>query len=180
MSRENYEDPTLDAVEAELLRSACGDGEPLSADAEARLAADPALRAEREADVALASALRDALAPEALRPELEGKIWGRIEADQPVVRAHWFGWRVLAGAAVAAAVMFGVLVPEVEAPAPVVPDGGGEGAAIVVQWDASEELEELEEDVTAISQRLEREASAETLLPWDAEDDWDLPPAEDA
>ena len=135
--------------------------------------------------------LRVALTPEPLPPSLRRKIADELDARQAVIRFPWSRTLRVAGAAVAAGLLAAAMIPRgqwstappAHAPGAATVQLSGEDVAAIatacalVGWDspADYSVDVLAERVDDVARAVRREAGATTLLPWDPEDDWDVP-----
>jgi len=184
----------------ELTRLMCEAAEPSRA-LRAHLAACGACRETLAANRKLADALRTALQPEPLPAALAARIRGamdkracKAEACEAELRTTgartWvWPWRIATGAA-AAALAAAVLVPALLPKAP--QTGGrragdvaltGDEAAVaatcwgLTAWDGPMEdaVQYIAGRVNDVTRTVARDPAGERLLPWGAEDDWDVP-----
>lgn len=175
----------------ELMRLACGDVIEPDPTLRTRLEESAELRERLQETTELVDTLRSALAPEPLPADVEARIKVALD-DWPVTRRIW-NWPLrIAGSAAAACLLAALLLPWQGSPAS---DGGlaaansfdlteADAKAIVAaHWAlCSEDLADysvavLEQCLETTARRLERDATAESVLPWGPEDDWDMPPA---
>jgi len=176
------------AVRRELLRYEGPLDVSLPRALRAHLDACTGCRAEWVEQRELLAALRAALAPEPLPKSTVRQIETRLL--QRHVRRYRPALLRAAGVAVAAGIVGVLLLPSrtdqpsqpVEKPAAGVTITADDAAAIaaavgVLTWDSPVDysLNGLAERVQDTAQQLGRERGSTTLLPWSAEDDWDMP-----
>jgi hypothetical protein len=178
------------AYQDELLRLTCGDIAEPSDSLRAHLEACPACRESAVAARELIRSLEAALAPEPLSDELVARIHARFDTAAAPTRMVWtMKFRVACTVAAAAAVT-ALLVPwglRTHSPATTGTEIAeiklsAEDATTIVaaftrlDWDSPEySVEALQEKIEDITQTVERDKGAQTLLPWGRDDDWDVP-----
>ena len=190
MTKQQRIDPERE-LSHELLCLACGDaGEP-SATLRARLDESAKLREQLEETTELLTTLRSALSPDPFPAHVEARIHAALD-ELPVARRTWRWPLHVIGSAAAACLLAALLLPWRGGP---VSDNGlpsgsrfdlteADAAAIVAaHWDmGSDTLADysvgvLEQHLETTARRLERDPTAESVLPWGPEDDWDMPAA---
>lgn len=187
MSRQP-EDPTGDPLRMEALRLLCGDEELSSDELRAKLHADAAFRDDFEATRELLDELRGALTPAPLDPRVEMTIRARMNAAVTPRQSPWIWSLRVAGVAAAAGLMVALLV---QTPTTMTSIKTGTqialspadaealvSAYVASQWEGPTDylVDSLADRVDEVAERLERTSSSETFLPWQPDDDWDLPP----
>ncbi len=189
MTPDKHHNP-CDAFADELLRLCCGDDEHPSPALTEHLDACPRCQAAFDQTADLVGTVRELVEPEPLTAETTQRI--RAAFDPRVThRATYRLWSLrLAGMAVAACLLFALAWPGTSTDTARVTastNGGialsADDAAVIVAaysqfaWEGPTEysVELLEEQVDDVTQQVQRRAKAESYLPWDSDDDWDLP-----
>lgn len=170
----------------ELLRVACGD-ERGDMPAAARQHAESCekCRAALAESQELLAAVSTALQPEPLSATVEARIHARLnQVTVSAPRATLRLLRPICTAAAAACLLIALLIPRggYEQTPVTIALSGEEASAILsayaaLQWSGSVEysIDQLNTQIDDIKQVVQRETDADSVLPWDAEDDWDVP-----
>jgi hypothetical protein len=194
MSHERESDPCATQRE-NLLWQMYGDASTMPAELRAHLATCAACRAALESSQRMSAALRTALRPEALSAQAVQTLQQRLSAE-PARR--WLArpyLHRLVETAVAAGLVAALILPwwwhrsgsrdQQGSPRRGITLSSEDAATILaaytcVGWDGTTDtaLRLLADEVSGVSRTLQREAGTETYLPWNRENDWDLP-AED-
>jgi len=144
-----------------------------------------------EADQRLVGSLRSVLRPEPLPAMLESRILADLERRTAPARRPGLPPVHMLWLAVAACLAVAVLRPPGLAPQPAdrlgsVRLSAGEAAEIaaaygLLNWDSPAEytLQTVDASLESIERTLRREPGGAVVLPWDREDDWDVPPTAD-
>ena len=174
--------------ESEFLRVACGDT-VLSGAAREHWESCDACRAVWLENNELIAALRRALAPRPLGADVSSQVLARLMPVRPVGRSRaWMQW----AGALAAACLLAAWLPTWQSPVAETPSERHGASAMslsredtaeiiaamrVLNWEnpAERSLEGLVRKAEQAAARMERAKSADTLLPWSAEEDWDIP-----
>lgn len=185
------QNPTCDDLRDELVRLACNSAAASSPALRAHLANCPQCQRKLAADRQLLGDVGAALRPEPLSNELATRIAERLAAQTGVTRGRWFSARPLVGAAaVAACLLIVFLVSRGTQPAPSREDSRarlgltkGDETAIteayaLLLWESAEySVDSLAERVEQAVQAVGRAPGGNAVLPWSADDDWDVPEA---
>jgi len=176
----------------ELLRCSYDAGVEPSPDLRAHLDACEPCRVLLDETRSLVQLFSTALRPEPLPSSARQRIVSRLDAEFRTGRHRWVLPLRILGTAAAACLLVAVLVPwrggvgdtkpGTETGEPVALSEN-DTAVIAAAWmlsswdDAAIEysVDALSEKVADVSQMLEREEGSGSLLPWGADDDWDLP-----
>ncbi len=185
--------PSCDGFRDELTRLSCAAEAP-SAALRAHLAECRTCRESLAADRELVDALRTALQPESLPPELAKQIRDEISEPRcvfvvggiPRRALHHLLWWSAAAAAVLVAILLPRFLRQSTAPDGVVPSVTAlspDDAELAAQcwgltaWDSpiKEAVQYVAESVDEVARVVTRDPAGERLLPWSADDDWDMP-----
>lgn len=179
---------TCDDRRDELVRLACDSTAVPSPELREHLANCPRCRRKLAADRQLLGDFGAALQPEPLSDELAARIAERLAAQTGVMRGRWFSALPVVGAAAAACLLIAFLVSRGTQPS--MEDSRvrlgltqsdetaiAEAYALLLWESADFSVDSLAERVEQAVQAVGRAPGRNAVLPWSADDDWDVPEA---